>query len=120
MHSTYAEFSKPTAEPTDWGVLLCRLLDASATPVILVIDGLDEMSKEAKLLKFLADSVGSRSNLYLLCSSRPHVRVATYFLHAAPAEVDTIPGKREPDMGVCIATTMEERILSSETQESSI
>jgi len=113
----YAEFSKEVAESPDWEDLLHRLLDDSATPVILVIDALDECSKAEELLKYLADSVQSRSNLYLLCSSRPHVQVATYF-HAAPAEIDTISGKREPDMGVFIATTMEERTTSPETQES--
>ena len=113
----YDKFSKPGAESPDWEDLLHRLIDGSANPVILVIDALDECSKEEELLKCLAESVRSRSNLYILCSSRPHVQVATYF-DAAPAEIDTMSGKKEPDMGVFIKTTVEERMKSPVTRES--
>lgn len=113
----YAKFSRESAKSPDWGDLLQRILDDSATPTILVIDALDECSKAEELLRYLADSSRSRSNLYLLCSSRPHVQVADYF-HAAPAEIDTISGKSEPDMGVFIATALEERTRSPETRES--
>ena len=105
------------AESPDWEDLLHRLLDASETPVILVIDALDECSKEEELLSYLADSVRHRSNIYILCSSRPHVEVATYF-HDAPAEIDTISGEKEPDMGVFIDTTVEEERKSPETRKS--
>lgn len=113
----YAEFAKENEKTPDWEDLLNRLFADSVTPVILVIDALDECLKVEELLNYLANAVQSRSNLYLLCSSRPHVQVATYF-RAAPVEIDTISGKSEPDMDRFIQTTMEERIKSPVTRES--
>lgn len=112
----YAEFSPESAESPDWEDFLKRLLDDCATPVILVIDAIDECSEPESLLKYLADAVQFRSNLYLLCSSRLQVLVGTHF-RGALAEIDTISGKQAPDMDFFIKTTIEQRRQSLETKE---
>ena len=116
----YEKFSPESHEPPqlrDWEGLLKDLLDDFKTPTILVIDALDECSRPDEVLKHLSSSVQSRSNLYLVCSSRPHVPVTTYF-NSTLAEIDVTSGKKEPDMNVFIATTIKERRNSPETQDS--
>lgn len=112
----YAEFSPEYAESPDWENLLKRLLESYVTPVVLVIDAIDECSEPESLLKCLANAFQFRSNLYLLCSSRPHVLVDTYF-HGALTEIDTISEKQEPDMRFFIKTKIEQRRQLPKTKD---
>lgn len=103
----------------DWEDLLnCLLDDSAATPVILVIDALDEFLEVEELLQYLAKVVQSRENLCLLCSSRPHVQVAGYFHDGLVVEIDTMSGKRGPDMSLFVKTSIEERTTLPETRKS--
>ena len=116
----HAKFSSEVDRPPlleDWEALLSDLVRDSAAAVILVIDGLDECLEPERLLKNLAEAVQCRSNLYIIFSSRHHVRVSTYF-RGALSEIDTMTGRHEPDMDTFIETRIEKRRQSPETEQS--
>lgn len=94
-----------------------HLLDEVKTTVVLVVDALDECSKPEELLKCLAATIQSCSNVHLLCSSRPHVLVSTYF-KIKPTEIDTKTVADDSDMHRFIEMSLKEKIQSPEAEES--
>ena len=82
----YSQTKKdPDKQPTEktWEALLKSLIASSSTPIVFVIDALDECEDQVdynKLLLFLSGLRRQTSiGLHCLISSRPHVRVEDYF-----------------------------------------
>lgn len=83
----HTEFKKnPDTSPNDttWEVLLTELIAASKTPIVFVIDALDEcqtLQDCNKLLDFMyrLRSKGMASGPYCMFSSLPHIKVEDYF-----------------------------------------
>ncbi|KAI0843319.1 hypothetical protein F5Y06DRAFT_254644 [Hypoxylon sp. FL0890] len=80
----YDQFQLPDAEPTPetWEALLKDLVASSSTPIVFVIDALDECKNAydyKKFLKFLHEMPWTTGGPYCLISSRPHVPIGEYF-----------------------------------------
>lgn len=103
---------------TDWEQLFGSLINGAVSPVLLIIDALDERTEPYDLVKCLAKCVQSNSNLYLMLSSRHHVLVDTYFQSDMLSQIDTTAGKKELDMDVFTQTAIELRKRDAETKES--
>jgi hypothetical protein len=106
-HATeiYDEYSKPgidaelSVEET-WEPLFKKLVESSSTPIVIVIDALDECRSQldyTTMLQSLSDLPRAPAGPYYLVSSRPHVRVEKYF-DGAVQMFDVVQPQTEEDM----------------------
>jgi hypothetical protein len=91
----------PDTPPTEtWETLLKSLITSSSTPIVFVIDALDECKKQydyIRLLKFLSGLPPTSVGLHCLISSRSHVRVGDYF-NGSVQMFDVVQPQTEEDM----------------------
>jgi hypothetical protein len=93
-----------------------------ASRTILVVDALDECSDDGEaneFLDFMADLLGKKRQVYLLCSSRPNIPVNKCF-KTGLSEIDALAGKEaaEKDMVIYINAQIEARRKSFQTEGS--
>ncbi|QGA20938.1 hypothetical protein EYB26_008648 [Talaromyces marneffei] len=83
-----------------WETLLKSLITSSSTPIVFVIDALDECKTQydyIRLLKFLSGLLQTSVGLHCLISSQSHMRVGDYF-HGSVQMFDVVQPRTEEDM----------------------
>lgn len=84
-----------------WEPLLQELISSSPTPILVLIDALDEcetLQDCRKLLEFLTEMQNDpKAPVYFIISSRPHVQVGKYFGESVRA-FDVIQPQTKHDM----------------------
>lgn len=119
----YSQTKKdPDKLPTEktWETLLKSLIASSSTPIVFVIDALDECNKPDdyhRLLDFLNRLPQTSVGLHCLISSRPHVRVGGYF-SVSVQMFDVVQPQTKEDMKRFVVDQIESKRENTRWQKS--